>query len=257
MRALFFVVWCLLAIPVSAEEIRLAVTTSFENSGLAAVLLPAYEADTGDAVRVIVVGTGRALSLGAAGDIDAALTHAPEAEAAAVAQGHFTHRREIMFNDFVLIGPADDPADIATARDAAAALARIAAAEARFASRADESGTHKAEQRLWASAGREPTTASGRWYREMGSGMGATLNAAVAMDAYVLSDRASWLTFGNQRSHRILFEGDPALFNQYAFLPVKAAPATQRLEAWLSGKGQQVIADYTLEGETLFTPNAE
>ncbi|MEM1233328.1 MAG: substrate-binding domain-containing protein [Pseudomonadota bacterium] len=255
MRA--FLLWCLLALPASAEEIRLAVTTSFENSGLAAVLIPAYEAASGDAVRVVVVGTGRALSLGAAGDVDAVLTHAPEAEEAAVAAGHFTHRREIMSNDFVLIGPRNDPAAIGIAPTAAAALAFIAQAEARFASRADESGTHKAELRLWGAAGIDPDAASGRWYREMGTGMGATLNAAVAMDAYVLSDRASWLTFGNQRSHRILFAGDPALFNQYAFLPVKDAPATQRLEAWLTGRGQQVIADYTLEGVTLFTPNAK
>ncbi|MEO0484465.1 MAG: substrate-binding domain-containing protein [Pseudomonadota bacterium] len=250
--------------PAAADVLRLAVTTSFDNSGLSGVLIPAYEAASGDEVQIIVVGTGRALGLGAAGDVDAALTHAPEAERAAVAAGHFTHRREVMYNDFVVLGPRDDPAGIAGAATAGAALVQIADAEAIFVSRGDESGTHRAELALWQAAGRDPRGASGRWYRETGTGMGATLNTAVAMGGYALSDRASWLTFGNQRDHAVLFQSDPALFNQYALLPVDparhshvAADAVARFEAWLTGPGQAVIAGYTLEGEALFVPNAQ
>lgn len=255
MRSLLL--WLCLALPATADELRLAVTTSFENSGLADVLIPAYEAASGDEVRVIVVGTGRALSLGAAGDVDAVLTHAPKAEAQAVADGHFLRRTEIMYNDFVLLGPAVDPAVIASAGTAAEALARIADTQSVFTSRGDDSGTHKAELALWATAERDPSEASGRWYREIGNGMGATLNAAVAMDAYVMSDRASWLTFGNRGTHAILFEGDPALFNQYAFLPAEATSAAERLENWLTGPGQEVIASFSLEGQQLFVPNAD
>ncbi|MEL6913712.1 MAG: substrate-binding domain-containing protein [Pseudomonadota bacterium] len=243
-----------------AETLRLAVTTSFDNSGLAAVLIPAYEAASGDRVDLVVAGTGRALGLGAAGDVDAVLTHAPDAEAAAVEAGHYTHRREIMFNDFVLIGRDTDPADVASAERAQEALARIARRGARFVSRGDESGTHKAERALWAATGIDVSAASGTWYLETGTGMGATLNIAVALGAYTLSDRASWLTFGNKRDMGIAFEGDPALFNQYAFLPATrtARPAAvARLETWLTGPGQAVIAGYRLGGEALFTPNAE
>lgn len=253
---------CFVMMPgvVWGDVLRLAVTTSFDNSGLSEVLIPAYEATTGDDVQLIVVGTGRALGLGAAGDVDAVLTHAPEAEAAAVAEGHFLRRTEVMYNDFVLIGPANDPAAISAAATAQDALSRIAASGDIFVSRGDESGTHKAEQRLWAE---DPRAASGRWYRETGSGMGATLNTAVAMGAYALSDRASWLTFGNQREHTILFAGDPALFNQYAFLivpperhPQVASAAAERFEAWLTGAGQAIIGSYTLAGQALFVPNA-
>jgi len=255
----WFVLWCALAGTASAETIRLAVTTSFENSGLAEMLMPAYEAASGDRVRLIVVGTGRALGLGAAGDVDAALTHAPEAEAEAVASGAYLYRREIMYNDFVLVGPIADPAGIADAASAAEAMARIAGSEALFASRGDQSGTHQAEQQLWRVAGRDPAAASGAWYRETGTGMGATLNTAVALGAYALTDRASWLTFGNQRDHALLFEGDPALFNQYALLPSARSlvpEAVARLEAWLTGPCQALIAAYTLQGTPLFIPNA-
>ena len=257
-------VMLLWTMPASADVLRLAVTTSFENSGLSEVLIPAFEAASGDEVRVIVVGTGRALKLGEAGDVDAVLTHAPEAERAAVEAGHFSHRREIMYNDFVLLGPADDPASVAEVAGPGEALTRIAATQSLFASRGDESGTHKAELALWQLAGIEPGLASGLWYRETGSGMGATLNTGVALDAYILSDRASWLTFGNRGDHAILVEGDPALFNQYAFLPVSAErhastarDAAERFETWLTGPGQGVIAGYRLEGEALFEPNAK
>ncbi|MEL6701193.1 MAG: substrate-binding domain-containing protein [Pseudomonadota bacterium] len=255
---------CLVAGSVSADTIRLAVTTSFENSGLSDVLLPVARDATGDSYQLIVVGTGKALRLGAAGDVDAVLVHAPDAERAAVKAGHFTHRREIMFNDFVLVGPRDDPAGIARAAGAADALTRISAQNALFASRGDESGTHKAELALWEVAGIDVAAASPRWYRATGAGMGATLNAAVAMGAYALSDRASWLTFGNPGNHALLFEGDTALFNQYALLPVDparhphvAAEAVARFEAWLTGPvGQGVINDYRLAGQPLFTANA-
>ncbi|MEM1236495.1 MAG: substrate-binding domain-containing protein [Pseudomonadota bacterium] len=263
-RILLALVLWVTGLTAAADTLRLAVTTSFENSGLAGVLIPAFEAASGDDVQVIVVGTGRALKLGEAGDVDAVLTHAPEAEGAAVAAGHYTKRREVMYNDFVLLGPSDDPAAIAGAAGAAEALTRIAEERALFASRGDESGTHKAELKLWEAAGIDPREASGRWYRETGSGMGATLNTGVALGAYILSDRASWLTFGNQRDHTILFEGDPALFNQYAFLPVSpdrhpqtATEAVQRLEDWLTGPAQAIIAEYRLMDQPLFIPNAE
>lgn len=259
----WLLLWLFCALPASADVLRLAVATSVENSGLAAVLLPAYEAATGDELHAIIVGTGRALSLGAAGDVDAVLTHAPEAEEAAVVAGDFTHRREIMFNEFVLIGPANDPAQVADAVDITDAFTRLAATRARFASRGDESGTHRAEQRIWAAARIDPTEFSGRWYRETGTGMGATLNTAVAMDAYVLSDIATWRSFGNKRDFAVLFSGDPALFNQYAYLPVSEArhphvarAAAERLEAWLAGPGQVLIAQFRVGGEALFSPNA-
>ncbi|PWJ21743.1 substrate-binding domain-containing protein [Jannaschia seohaensis] len=251
----------LTTLPASAETLRMAVTTSFDASGLADILLPEIAAETGIDVQLLVVGTGQALRLGEAGDVDAVLVHSRAAEESFVAQGHATHRREIMYNDFVLIGPVSDPAEIADAPDAATALARIAAAGTPFVSRGDDSGTHKAELRLWNAAELSP---EGGWYRPVGAGMGAALNTAVAMGAYVLSDRATWLNFGNRDDMTILFEGDPALFNQYAYLPV--APDRHphvphdralRLEDWLTGpRGQALIDGYTIAGERLFTANA-
>ena len=240
-----------------AEEMRLAVTTSFHNSGLADVLLPAIREDTGLTVRLLVVGTGQAIRLGQAGDVDAILVHARAAEEAFVAAGHGTYRREIMYNDFVLAGPADDPAGIATAPTADAALAAIAD------SRGDDSGTHKKEQALWVAAGLDPGE-FGPWYRSVGAGMGAALNTASGLDAYILTDRASWLNFGNKGGLELLYSGDPALFNQYAYLPVntarhphvKAAEA-RSLEAWLvSDRARALINGYEIGGEQLFTFNA-
>jgi tungstate transport system substrate-binding protein len=253
-----------LALPglAAAETVRLAVTTSFDNSGLADILLPEIAADTGIEVEMLVVGTGQALRLGEAGDVDAVLVHARAAEEAFVAAGHGTHRREIMYNDFVLVGPADDPAGLGEAGSAADALARVAEARAPFVSRGDDSGTHKAEMALWDAAGVAPEPP---WYRATGSGMGAALNTAVGMGAYILSDRASWLNFGNAEGMAIAFEGDPMLFNQYAFLPVDPEPhphvahdAVMRLEAWLTGaRGQALIDGYCVAGERLFTGNAD
>jgi tungstate transport system substrate-binding protein len=261
-RALLLSVLFLSTGSASAETMRLAVTTSFENSGLADILLPQIAADTGIDIELIVVGTGQALRLGEAGDVDAVLVHSKAAEEAFVAAGNATHRREIMYNDFVIIGPGDDPAGIAQAGDAPEALARIATAQAPFVSRGDDSGTHKAELALWNAAG-IPT--EGDWYRPVGAGMGAALNTAVGMGAYVLSDRASWLKFGNKDGMSILFEGDPAMFNQYAYLPVNPARydhikagAAARLEDWLvSERAEVLINGYRVADEQLFTFNAE
>jgi len=244
-----------------AETLRMAVTTSFANSGLADVLLPEIEADTGITVQLLIVGTGQALALGAAGDVDAVLVHARSAEEAWLAAGNGTHRREIMYNDFVVIGPSGDPAGTAGAQSATAALTAIADARAPFVSRGDESGTHKKELSLWQATGISP---KGDWYRAVGQGMGAALNTASGMNAYILSDRASWLNFGNKGDLALLFAGDPALFNQYAYLPVNPVKyphvmtaAVARLEDWLtSDRARTLIDGYRLQGERLFTFNA-
>lgn len=253
----------LLASPARTEELRLAVTTSFHNSGLSDVLLPVIKADTGIDVQLLVVGTGQALRLGQAGDVDAILVHARAAEEAFVQADHGLHRREIMYNDFVLIGPADDPANIAGAPTVAEALTRIARAEANFVSRGDDSGTHKKERALWVGGLAEPDK-RGAWYKEVGAGMGASLNTAAGLGAYILSDRASWLNFGNKTGLRLLFSGDPLMLNQYAYLPINPERhphvkhvAAQALEAWLTGPAAQVLIDgHTINGERLFTFNA-
>lgn len=247
-----------------ADDMRMAVTTSFHNSGLSDILLPEIKADLDLDVRLLVVGTGQALRLGRAGDVDAILVHSRAAEEEFVAEGYGTHRREIMYNDFILIGPEDDPANVAEADGIADALGRIAQSEAVFVSRGDDSGTHKRELSLWKQADIDTEAADPAWYRAAGAGMGATLNVATGMNGYVLADRASWLNFGNRGDLALLFEGDPALFNQYAYLPVnpqkhphvKAGPAAE-LEDWLvSDKAQKIIGAYTIDGQTLFVPNA-
>ncbi|MDJ1007077.1 MAG: substrate-binding domain-containing protein [Paracoccaceae bacterium] len=247
--------------PARAETLRMAVTTSFHNSGLSDVLLPRAQADLGLDVELLVVGTGQALRLGRAGDVDAILVHSRAAEIAFVEEGFGTHRREIMYNDFVIVGPERDPATIGGAESATEALAAIAGAAAPFVSRGDESGTHRRELALWEAAGIVP---EGAWYRAVGAGMGAALNVASAMDAYILSDRASWLNFGNKGGLDLLFAGDPALFNQYAFLPVDpkrhrhvAFDAALRFEEWLASQPiQTLIGAYEIDGESLFVPNA-
>lgn len=248
----------LAAAPAAAETMRMAVTTSFEASGLADALLPEIEADTGVEVQLVVVGTGQALRLGQARDVDAVLVHSRAAEEAFVAEGHAPHRREIMHNDFVLVGPEDDPAGAAPATAATEALAAVAGAEAPFVSRGDDSGTHKAELALWAAAGLDPE-AFGPWYRQTGSGMGAALNTAAGMGAYTLSDRGSWLA-APREGLAVLFEGDPALFNQYAYLPVagaEEAEAAADVEAWLtSDRARGLIDGHRVGGERLFTFNA-
>ncbi len=246
-------------------SITVASTTSTENSGLFDHLLPQFTAATGIAVRVVAVGTGQALRIARNGDADVLLVHHRPSEDAFVAEGHGVARHDVMFNDFVLVGPRADPARLRGLDDAAAALARVAAARAPFASRGDDSGTHKKELDLWAAAGLDPAAASGTWYRETGSGMGATLNAAAAMGAYALTDRATWLAFRNQGDLEVLVEGDKRLYNPYGAILVNPArhPHVHAREGqafidWLiSGPGQDAIAAYRLDGRQLFFPNAE
>lgn len=243
------------------DTMKMAVTTSFHNSGLSDVLLPEIARDTGITVQLLVVGTGQALRLGQAGDVDAVLVHARTAEEDFVARGHATHRREIMFNDFVVLGPAKDPADVAGADSAAGALQRIAANRAAFVSRGDDSGTHRKEQGLWQAADVVP---GGGWYNAVGAGMGAALNTASGLGAYILSDRASWLNFGNPGDLTLLFAGDPVLFNQYSYLPVHPDrhahvrhDLAQKLERWLTSyRAKALIDGYRLRGRQLFTFNA-
>lgn len=249
--------------PVRAETLRLAATTSFNNSGLSDVLLPAIAQDIDLDVQLLVVGTGQALRLGQSGDVDAILVHSKAAELEFVAAGYASHRREIMYNDFVLIGPSEDPAQVRAAATATEALQRIAKAQLTFVSRGDDSGTHRKELALWAAADHDPADFAA-WYREVGAGMGASLNSASAMNAYILADRASWLNFGNKGDLSLLFAGDPALFNQYSYLPVNPerhahvkAQAAQALEVWLvSPRAERIINGYQIGGETLFVFNA-
>ena len=253
----------LIALPAAAQDvIVVASTTSTEQSGLFGHLLPMFEAATGIAVRVVAQGTGQALETGRRGDADVVFVHARAQEEAFVADGYGVERFDVMYNDFVIVGPGDDPAGIASAGSAAEAMAAIAGAEAPFASRGDDSGTHVAERDLWAAAGLEP---AGGWYRETGSGMGPTLNIAAQMNAYALTDRGSWLTFANRAELEILFKGDEVLFNPYGVILVNPerhghvrAEAGQAFIDWLiSDAGQGAIARYTPGGEQMFFPNAD
>ncbi len=267
----FFLALALFAATLTMEAhadtptITLASTTSTENSGLFAHLLPQFTQSTGIAVRVVAVGTGQALRIARNGDADVLLVHHRPSEEAFVAEGYGLRRYDVMYNDFVLLGPRADPAGLRGLDDAAAALARVAAARAPFASRGDDSGTHKKELGLWAAAGLDPSAASGSWYRETGSGMGATLNAAAAMGAYALSDRATWRAFANKGDLEVLVEGDERLFNPYGVILVNPArhPHVHAREGqafidWLvSETGQKAIADFRVDGRQLFFPNAE
>ncbi|NDW53860.1 substrate-binding domain-containing protein [Aliiroseovarius sp. PrR006] len=252
----------LLATGAFAGEMKLAVTTSFHNSGLSDILLPRIKEDTGIEVQLLVVGTGQAIKLGEAGDVDAILVHSRKAEDKFLTGGFGTHRREIMYNDFVFIGPSADAAMIADAENAADALGRIMTAQAPFVSRGDDSGTHKKELSLWAAAEIVP---EGAWYSAVGAGMGAALNTAAGMDAYIMADRASWLNFGNKGNLALLYAGDPILFNQYAYLPVNPdkhahvkTELAAKLEAWLvSDTAKVLINNYKINGKTLFVFNAE
>ena len=243
----------------------MAVTTSFHNSGLSDVLLPRIASDLDIDVHLLVVGTGQALRLGRAGDVDAVLVHSRRAEEAFVTNSFATHRRQIMYNDFVFVGPAADPAAIAAISGATKALRAIKKTKALFVSRGDDSGTHRKELSLWRAAGLKVEQFSPDWYREVGAGMAIALNAAAGMNAYVMSDRASWLKFNNKAGLKLHYAGDPLLFNQYTFLPIdpKRHPhvksgLTKRLENWLAGpRGQALIDAYRLDGEALFTANAK
>lgn len=261
--ATLLILGALLASPLQAGDrfIILASTTSTENSGLFSHLIPLFREATGIQVRVVAVGTGQAFSIARNGDADSLLVHDPAGEKTMVADGFALERRDVMYNDYVIVGPGNDPAGICKARSAAEAFARIADAKAVFVSRGDDSGTHRAELRVWEQAGRRPI---GSWYRELGSGMGATLNTAAGMDAYVLADRGTWTSFANRRNLQVLLEGDRALFNQYGSLllsPARHPHLKHELAAqwhdWLtSGPGQSAIAGFKLNGEQLFFPNA-
>ena len=239
-------------------------TTSTQNSGLFDHILPKFREKTGIDVRVVAVGTGQALKNGRNGDGDVVLVHSKPDEEKFVAEGWGVKRHDVMYNDFVIVGPASDPARIAGLTHADQALGKIAAAKAPFASRGDNSGTHKAELRLWQKTGIDPTHASGEWYLETGSGMGATLNTAVGKHAYTLTDRGTWLSFANKYDFKVLVERDPALFNQYGVIlvnpkkhPRVKAEKGQAFVDWLtSAEGQKAIASYKIDGQQLFFPNA-
>lgn len=242
--------------------ITVASTTSTEQSGLFDHILPMFTEKTGIEVRVIAQGTGQALETGRRGDADVLFVHARAAEEEFVAAGFSPERHPVMYNDFVVVGPDSDPAGVDGMTDVVEALKGIASAGAPFASRGDDSGTHKAERALWQQAGIEP---SGGWYRETGSGMGPTLNTAAAMDAYALTDRATWLNFDNRQTLGIRVQGDDRLFNQYGvmlvnpgkFPHIKADLGQQFIDWVISPEGQQAIASYKIGGEQLFFPNAE
>ncbi len=268
--------------PGQERFITLASTTSTANSGLFDSILPLFTARSGIAVRVVAVGTGAALKLAERGDVDLVLVHARAAEERFVEAGFGVARRDVMYNDFVIVGPASDPAAIGGMKDAAAALRRIAASRAPFVSRGDDSGTHQAELRLWDAVGGAPLRGDaggaslsggsdgtplwgGDWYRQAGAGMGTTLNTARAMAAYTLADRGTWLSFANRGGLVPLVEGDARLFNPYGVIlvnparhpHVKAADAIAFID-WLTGpEGQAAIAAFTVRGERLFNPSAE
>jgi tungstate transport system substrate-binding protein len=258
----------LVAGPVRAAErpfITVSSTTSTRDSGLLDYLLPIFESASGVQVRIIAVGTGQALQLGERGDVDAVLVHDRLSEDRFMARGDGLLRRDVMYNDFVVLGPARDPARIHGAKDAVVAFRRIAAAHAPFLSRGDDSGTNKEELRLWKAAGIDPRGASGTWYKETGSGQGATLNTAVELDAYTLVDRGTWISFRNKRDLRILVEGDPRLRNPYGVIvvnpqrhPQVKVDLARRFVDWLvSGAGQAAIASFRVDGQVLFHPDAK
>jgi tungstate transport system substrate-binding protein len=240
-------------------------TTSTANSGLYDYMLPMFKADTGITVNVVAVGTGQAIKNAQNCDGDVLLVHAKPSEEKFVGEGYGVKRFDLMYNDFIIVGPPADPAGVKGSKDAAAALAKIAASKALFASRGDNSGTYKKEMALWKAAGIDPKRDSGKWYREVGSGMGATLNTGLGMGAYVLTDRATWISFKNKGNFEILVEGDKALFNQYGVIlinpekcPNVKADLGQAFIDWLlSAKGQNVIRAYQLDGQQLFFPNAD
>ena len=268
-RRLFLTTLVALSIPaaqVYAQEKSIVVssTTSTEQSGLFNYMLPIFKMKTGIDVKVVAVGTGQALDIGRRGDADVVFVHDKVAEEKFVEEGFSTKRYEVMYNDFVLIGPKSDPAKIAGGKDIQVALQKIAAAQAPFVSRADKSGTHAAELRYWKGAGISVSPGPS-WYKETGSGMGPALNTASAMNGYILADRGTWLSFKNRGDLAILVQGDPKLFNQYGVMLVNPAkfPHVKKVQGqefidWLISKnGQDVIASYKIDGEQLFFPNAK
>ena len=256
----------LLCTSVFAQQkfITVASTTSTEQSGLFKHLLPMFEKKAGVQVRVVALGTGQALDMGKRGDADVVFVHAKSLEEKFVAEGFGVKRFEVMYNDFVLVGPKSDPAQVGGTKDTVAALRKIRAAQAPFASRGDRSGTHFAELQLWQAAGIDIEKEKTSWYRSTGSGMGPTLNTAAGMNAYALTDRGTWLSFKNRGDLVISVEGDRRLFNQYGAILVNPAkhPHVKQAEGqafidWLvAPEGQKAIAAYKIGGEQLFFPNA-
>jgi tungstate transport system substrate-binding protein len=256
-----------LALPAHAQDksIVVASTTSTEQSGLFGHILPAFTRKTGIAVKVVALGTGQALDVGRRGDADVVFVHDRVAEDKFVAEGYGVDRRDVMYNDFVLVGPKSDPAKVAGGKDVAAALKAIAAARAPFVSRGDKSGTHAAELRCFKDAAVDPAEGKGTWYRETGSGMGPALNTASSMNAYILADRGTWLSFKNRGDLAILVEGDRKMFNPYGVILVNPAKHAHVKQAeghafmdWLvSPEGQAAIASYKVGGEQLFFPDAK
>jgi tungstate transport system substrate-binding protein len=253
------------AAPAQDRFITVASTTSTEQSGLFGYLLPIFAGKTGIQVRVVALGTGQALDLARRGDADVVFVHAKAAEEKFLAEGHGVKRHPVMYNDFVLIGPRNDPAGIARSRDILEALKKIQTAQAPFVSRGDKSGTHMAELDLWKAAGIDLDNARGPWYRDTGQGMGPALNTAASMNAYLLADRGTWLAFKNRGDLAILVEGDRRLYNQYGVMlvnpdkhPSVKKDQGQAFVDWVvSPEGQKAIADYKIDGERLFFPNAE
>jgi tungstate transport system substrate-binding protein len=254
------------ALPAAAAEnfIVVASTTSTEQSGLFGHILPIFEKKTGIQVRVVALGTGQALDQARRGDADVVFVHDKPAEEKFVAEGYGVKRQEVMYNDFVLIGPKSDPAKVAGGKEITEAFRKIEAAKAPFVSRGDKSGTHNAELRFWKAAGIELEQAKGPWYRDTGSGMGPALNSAASMNAYILADRGTWLSFKNRGELTVLVEGDPRLFNQYGVIlvnpakhpQVKKEMGQQFIDWIVSPEGQKAIADYKIDGQQLFFPNA-
>ena len=246
------------------KSIVVSSTTSTEQSGLFEYILPIFKMKTGITVKVVAVGTGQALDIGRRGDADVVFVHDKPAEEIFVQEGYSTKRNEVMYNDFVLVGPKSDPAKVGGGKDIQVALEKISVAQTPFVSRGDKSGTHAAELRYWKGAG-ITVSPSQTWYKETGSGMGPALNTASAMNAYILTDRATWLSFKNRGDLAILVQGDPKLFNQYGVMLVNPAkfPSVKKAEGqafidWLISKnGQDVIASYQIGGEQLFFPNAK
>ena len=255
------------AAPAPAQEartIRLASTSSLDNSGLLAAILPQFTKATGIAVHVLAQGTGQALDTARRGDADLVLVHDPEAEQKFIGEGHGVNRRQIAWNDFILVGPESDPAKIKGGNDAVAAFTAVAASKAPFVSRGDRSGTHALELRLWKAAALDPKSGAGSWYREIGGGMGQALNAASAIPAYTLSDRGTWLSFKNRGPLVVVVEGDPLLVNRYNVIELnpKTHSAAKRdaarlLADWLVGpEGQKAIGAFRVDSEQAFTPSA-
>ncbi|MDZ4254524.1 MAG: substrate-binding domain-containing protein [Sulfuritalea sp.] len=244
--------------------ITVSSTTSTEQSGLFGHLLPIFEKLSGIKVRVVALGTGQALDMARRGDADVVFVHDKAAEEKFIAEGYGVKRQEVMYNDFVVIGPKADPAK-AAGKDILEGLRRIAAAKAPFVSRGDKSGTHAAELRYWKAAGVDLDKAKGSWYRDTGSGMGPALNTAASMDAYILADRGTWLSFKNRANLGIVVEGDKRLFNQYGVIlvnpakhpHVKQADGQKFIDWVVATDGQKAIADYKIGGEQLFFPNAK